>query len=414
MATLEDRTENQIPTPAASVELRPAGTGGISDTAGEGEMSMEALLAGQDELQQKLSGKQVAWVKVISMTKDYVLVDVGEKNEGAVPVAEFDDEGDSGERKLPVAGQRIPVLRAGPGRRDGHTLLSYKRARAETGWAAALKIFQEKGRVRGRVTAAIKGGYLVNVNGVTAFLPASLADLHPVRTPARMVKTGVRCYIIEVNEAKRQLVLSRKAVLEEEAAKRRVQLMAELRVGEVRIGRILHVGANGVTVDIGGVEGTVRMSEVSWGLPKLPSGVERGSKVKVKVLSKPVDDKSADPVLLGMKQLTPNPADALRRKFPPKTVVKGKVAESSPTGLKLVLEGGTPAFCAAADCDPVSGYKAGDPVSAIVVSVNTNTFEVLVSLSKFEEIKDRKRMAQYLKAPPPLTLGQLLSPEKND
>ena len=124
--------------------------------------------------------------------------------------------------------------------------------------------------------------------------------------------------------------------------------------------------------------------------------------------------KSADSVLLGMKQLTPNPADALRRKFPPKTVVKGKVAESSPTGLKLVLEGGAPAFCAAADCDPVSGYKAGDLVSAIVLSVNANAFEVVVSVNKFEEIKDRKRMAQYLKAPPPLTLGQLLSPEKDD
>jgi ribosomal protein S1 len=414
METVEERIDDQLPIPAeepaaSEVEALQAG-----EPAGEGEMSMEALLAGQDELQQKLSGKQVVWVKVISTTKDYVLVDVGEKNEGAVPVAEFDGEGDRGERKLPAAGQRIPVLRAGPGRRDGHTILSYKRARAETGWIAALKSFQEKARVRGRVTAAIKGGYLVNVNGVTAFLPASLADLHPVRSPARMVNTGVRCYIIEVNEAKRQLVLSRKAVLEDEAAKRRAQLMIELRVGEVRIGRVLHVGANGVAVDIGGVEGAVRMSDVSWGLPKLPVGLERGSKVKVKVLSKPADDKSADSVLLGMKQLTPNPADSLRRKFPPKTVVKGKVAESSATGLKLALEGGAAAFCAAADCGPLSGYKAGDPISAVVLSVNSNTFELLVSVNKFDEIRDRKRMAQYLKAPPPLTLGQLLSPEKND
>ncbi|MBI5239286.1 MAG: hypothetical protein HY926_02340, partial [Elusimicrobia bacterium] len=198
MATVEDRIENQLPS-------QPQEPG----APGEVEISMEALLASQDELQQKLSGKQVAWVKVISTTRDCVLVDVGEKNEGAIPVSEFDGEGDAGERKLPAAGQRIPVLRAGPGRKDGHTVLSYKRARAELGWAAALKTFQEKGRVRGRVTAAIKGGYLVNVSGVTAFLPASLADLHPVRVPARMVNTGVRCYIIEVNESKRQLVLSR-------------------------------------------------------------------------------------------------------------------------------------------------------------------------------------------------------------
>ena len=407
MSSVEKKTENQIPVPAQEPAAPAA-------PAVESEMSMEALLASQDELQQKLTGKQVAWVKVISTTRDHVLVDVGEKNEGAVPVSEFDGEGDKGERKLPAAGQRIPVLRAGPGRKDGHTLLSYKRARAELGWAAALKAFQEKGRVRGRVTSAIKGGYLVSVSGVTAFLPASLADLHPVRVPARMVNTGVRCYIIEVNESKRQLVLSRKAVLEEEAAKRRAQVLAELRVGEVRIGRVLHVGANGVTVDIGGLEGTVRMSDVSWGLPKLPAGVERGSKVKVKVLGKPADEKSADPVLLGMKQLTPNPADSLRRRFPPKTVVKGKVVESSAAGLRIALEGGETAFCAAADCEPGAGTKAGDPVSAIVLSVNTNTFEILVSINKFEEIRDRKRMAQYLKAPPPLTLGQLLSPEKND
>lgn len=411
MSIVEDKTENQPATPEPAA---PADAAAPAAPAAESEMSMEALLASQDELQQKLTGKQVAWVKVISTTRDHVLVDVGEKNEGAVPVSEFDGEGEAGERKLPAAGQRIPVLRAGPGRKDGHTLLSYKRARAELGWAAALKAFQEKGRVRGRVTAAIKGGYLVNVSGVTAFLPASLADLHPVRVPARMVNTGVRCYIIEVNESKRQLVLSRKAVLEEEAAKRRAQVLAELRVGEVRIGRVLHVGANGVTVDIGGLEGTVRMSDVSWGLPKLPAGVERGSKVKVKVLGKPADEKSADPVLLGMKQLTPNPADSLRRRFPPKTVVKGKAVESSAAGVRIALEGGETAFCAAADCDPGAGVKAGDPVSAIVLSVNTNTFEILVSINKFEEIRDRKRMAQYLKAPPPLTLGQLLSPEKND
>ena len=119
MATVEDRIDHQLPSPveapAASADAEfPAA--GPSD---EGEMSMEALLAGQDELQHKLSGKQVAWVKVISTTKDHVLVDVGEKNEGAVPVSEFDGEGDGGERKLPAAGQRIPVLRAGPGRRDG-------------------------------------------------------------------------------------------------------------------------------------------------------------------------------------------------------------------------------------------------------------------------------------------------------
>jgi len=413
METAKDRTKDQILEPAQEPTPR-AGDPSQAEAPAEGEMTMEALLASQDELSRKLAGRQVVWVKVVSVTKDYVLVDVGEKNEGAVPVSEFVAEGEAEGPRLPAAGQRIPVLRAGTVRRDGHTLLSYRRAKAEIGWAAALKAFNDKARVRGRVTSAIKGGFLVDVGGATAFLPASLSDLHPVRNPARMVHTGVRCYIIEVNEAKRQLVLSRKAVLEEEAAKRRAKILFELHAGEVRIGRVVHVGPNGLVVDIGGIEGTVRMSDVSWGVPKLPQGLERGSKVKVKVLSKPADDKSADPLLLGMKQLTQNPADLLRRRYPAKTVVRGKVIEASPTGVKIALEGGTPAFCAAADADPNAGYKPGDPVSAVALAVNANTFEVVISINKFEEIKDRKRMAQYLKAPPPLTLGQLLSPENND
>ena len=414
MEMAEKRKDDERPAQIDDMALAAGEPCEAGETFAESEMSMETLLAGQDELAKKLSGNQVVWVKVISATKEYVLVDVGEKNEGAVPVAEFVIEGQSGGPRLPAAGQRIPVMRAGSTRRDGHTLLSFKRAKAEIGWAAVLKAFNEKARVRGRVTSAIKGGFLVNVGGVTAFLPMSLADLLPVRSPARLVNTGVRCYIIELNEAKRQLVLSRKAVLEEEAAKRRTQVLLELRVGEVRIGRVVRVGPQGVTVDIGGVEGTVGMGDVCWGLPKLPPGLARGSKVKVKVLGKPTDDKPADPLALGMKHLTPNPADALRRKYPAKTVVKGQIGEVSPDGLKLVLAGGQSAFCAAADCDPSLGCKAGDPVSAIVLSVNSNTLEIMVSINKFEEIKDRKRVAQYLKAPPPLTLGQLLSPEKHD
>ncbi|HAM35603.1 MAG TPA: hypothetical protein DEB40_03455 [Elusimicrobia bacterium] len=413
METAGKHNEDQLPDSESTTS--PEGDGlEEGQPSGEAEMSMEDLLASQDELSKKLAGKQVVWVKVISVTKEHVLVDVGEKNEGAVPVSDFASDAGGPGARLPSAGQRIPVLRAGPGRKDGHALLSYKRAKAQIGWESALKAFNEKSRVRGRIVSAIKGGFLVDVSGVTAFLPSSLADLHPVRNPARMVHTGVRCYIIELNEGKRQLVISRKAVLEEENAKRRAQLLGELRCGEVRIGRIVHAGPNGVVVDIGGIEGTVLMNDVSWGIPKLPPGLERGSKVKVKVLAKPADDKSGEPLLLGMKQLTQNPADVLRRKFPPKTVIHGKIAEVSAAGIKIALEGGQAAFCAAADCDAAAGHKAGDAISAIVLTVNSNTLEIVVSINRFEEIKDRKRVAQYLKAPPPLTLGQLLSPEKDD
>jgi ribosomal protein S1 len=355
-------------------------------------------------VQEKLATKKVTWVKVIQVTKEQVLVDIGEKREGVVPAGEFVGGAS------PSVGQRIPVILIGA-KRDVGVVLSYKKAKAELGWDAAVKAHTEKARVRGQVQSAIKGGFLVDVQGVAGFLPASLADLRPVRNPARMVHTGVRCYIIELNASKKQLVLSRKAVLEEEVSKRRSKILSELRVGEVRIGRVVQAGPTGILIDIGGAEGFVRTADISWGAaPALP---ERGAKVRVKVMAKPAPPAN-EQLLLGMKQLLPNPADAIRKKYPPKAVVKGKVLEAGPNGVRFVLDDKTVAVCPPAEMDADAPSGVGAEVSAIVMGVNSATFELSVSIAKFEEIRSRKRVAQYLKAPKPLTLGQLLSPDKGE
>lgn len=373
--------------------------------------TMESLLAQQAAVSDKLESRQVTWVRVISVAKEHVLVDIGEKREGIVPLSEFLSEAaDEGGAKAPSVGARIPVILSGS-RRDGAALLSYRRARAELGWEAAVKAFADKARVRGQVRSAVKGGFLVDVGGVTGFLPASLADLRPVRDPKRMLQTGVRCYILELNEAKKQMVLSRKAVLEEEAGKRRDRLISELRPGEVRIGRVVGVKPEGLTVDIGGAQGFVKAADLAWGAAKPPVHA-RGDKLRVKVLAKPA--KEGEPVVLGVKQLTANPADAIRKKYPPKTVVRGKVIEAGAAGVRLVLDDKKPAYCPLAESDPDSPVKAGEAVSAIVTGVHPDTFDVVVSIAKFNDIRDRKRVAQYLKAPKPLTLGQLLSPEQGE
>lgn len=380
---------------------------GSEEGAAEEGMTMESLLAQQAAVTDKLAEKKVAWVKVIAVAKDQVLVDVGEKNEGVVPLAEFVGDLAAPAAPAPTPGQRVPVIKVGA--KGGHVLLSHKKAKAELGWELASKAFAEKQRVRGTVTSAVKGGFIVDVSGVQAFLPASLADLRPVRQPEKMVGTGVRCYVIEVNQAKRQLVISRKAVLEEEAGKRKVKILTELRPGEVRIGRIVRVSQEGLLVDIGGLEGLVRPSDAAWGPVKLES-FERGSKLKVKVLSKP-EKEGAGPVHLGIKQLQPNPADALKKRFAPKSTVSGKITEVGTHGVRFQVDAKTVAFAPAAECDPDIIYKPGDDLSGIVLGVDSQTFELRVSIARLNEIKDRKRVAQYMKAPPPLTLGQLLTPE---
>lgn len=379
----------------------------ISDTepeAGSNE-TMEALLAQQAAMTKKLAEKEVAWVKVTQVNQDQVLVDIGEKRDGVVPLAEFDHP--------PSVGQRIPVVLAGS-RREGAVTLSHKRAQAQLGWQNAVKAFNEKARVRGQVRSSIKGGFLVDVGGVTGFLPASLADLRPVRVPQRMIGMGVRCYIIEINQDKKQLVLSRKAVLEEEVAKRKVKILSEIKVGQICVGRVVRAAAAGLTVDIGGVEGFVRAADIAWGLPP-KSGHERGTKLKVKILAKPAEAKSAaEGLLLGIKQLTANPADAIRKKYPPKSVVSGKALEIGAAGVKIAVDAKLFAVCPPYETDPDAPCKAGERVSAVVTGLNAETFDLVVSINKFNEIRDRKKAAQYLKAPPPLTLGQLLSPEEEE
>jgi small subunit ribosomal protein S1 len=383
---------------------------GGSDAAAEtGGETMEALLAQQAATTEKLAERKVAWVKVIAVTKDSVLVDVGEKNEGVVPLVEFVEDLAAPKGAAPAAGQRVPVLKVGGRSKTGQIVLSHRKAKAELGWEMAVKAHAEKQRVRGLVTSAVKGGFIVDVQGVQAFLPASLADLRPVRDPKKMLATGVRCYVIEVNQAKHQLVLSRKAVLEEEAGKRKVKITAELRPGEVRIGRIVRASADGLLIDIGGLEGTVRPADMAWGKPD-PAAFARGQKLKVKVLTKP--EKEGDVLYLGIKQLLPNPVDALKKRFAPKSTVSGKITEVGAHGVRFAIDPKTAAFVPAAECDTDIVYKIGDPIKAIVLGVDYTTFEVRASTSKFSEIHDRKRVAQYMKAPPPLTLGQLLSPEK--
>ncbi len=370
--------------------------------------TMESLLAQQSATVDKLANRKVAWVKVIMVTNDSVLVDVGEKNEGAVPLVEFVVDLAAPKAPPPQAGQRVPVIKVGGRNKAGHVVLSHAKAKMELGWEMAIKAHAQMQRVRGIVKSSVKGGFIVDVQGVQAFLPASLADLRPVRQPEKMIGTGVRCLVIEVNLSKRQLVLSRKAVLEDEAGKRKIKIREELRGGEIRIGRIVRVSSEGLVIDIGGLEGIVRPADMAWGAVK-PGAFERGQKLKVKVLSKP--EKAEGPVFLGIKQLQPNPADALRKRFAPKSTVTGKITEVSAYGVRFQVDPKAIAFAPAAECDADVIYKLGDAATGIVSGIDSQAIEVRVSLARFNEIKDRKRVAQYMKVLPPLTLGQILSPE---
>ncbi|MBI5243937.1 MAG: S1 RNA-binding domain-containing protein [Elusimicrobia bacterium] len=392
---------------------------------GDGQ-TMESLLKEQAEFAAKLDRREVVWVKIVQSLPENLLVDIGEKREAVIPASEFAAE------ERPAAGRRVPAILVSRGRGEKPTVLSSSKARWKLGWEQAVKAFEEKARVRGRVESAIKGGFIVDVGGVRGFLPSSLADVRPVRNPQAMVGTGVRCLIIELNKEKGQIVLSRRAVLEEETNKRRRKLMETLKVGEIRIGRVVRTAEAGVFVDLGGLDALLPTEEISW---KDPAGakakIERGQKIRARVLR---IDKEDGKVTLGMKQLTPHPGDALRKKYPVKSVVRGKVEEILQDGVRIRLNAQDTAFCPVAELQvegvepslekadrydrmapkpaalPPIWPKEGDEVSGIVIGIHQPTFEVEVSIRRYEAIQDRKRVAQYLRGAPPLTLGQLLNP----
>lgn len=401
------------------------------EQAESGEPSMEGLLAAAAEFQEKLRAREVVWVKVVQVSAENVLVDIGEKQEAVIPVSEFPANA------KPAAGARIPAILVHGARGETPAVLSTKKARGQLGWTQALKAHQEKARVRGNVTQAIKGGFLVDVAGVQAFLPASLADLRPVRKPETLVGSGVRCYILEVDQGKKQLVLSRKAVLEEELKKRKSKLLERIKLGEIMIARIGPSNPAGVSVNLGGVDAFIANQDVAWrDQEKAKAALKYGDKVRVKVLR---IEAEAGKIACGIKQLSASPADQIKKRYPPKSVVKGKIVQVSPEGVRIQIAENVTAFCEVNEL-PREGHdfdegregrdgrdrrpprREGPPpnviwpkqdaeVSAIVLGVNYTTFEVTASIRRFEEIQDKKRVQRYLKGAPPLTLGQLLTPD---
>ncbi|MDE2291064.1 MAG: S1 RNA-binding domain-containing protein, partial [Elusimicrobia bacterium] len=223
-----------------------------------------------------------------------------------------------------------------------------------------------------------------------------------------------------------QMILSRRAVLEEDAAKRREKVLGETKPGQVRVGRVVRVTEAGVLIDVGGLEGVLHDEDIAWkDAAEAKKKLERGAKLRVKVLNVEAE---GGKVSLGLKQLSAHPADLLRKKYPIKAAVKGTVAEILKDGVRLKLAKGDAAFCPVRELptvggDPTRGRvdrnenlppvwpKEGEEVGAIVIGVQQPSCEVMVSIRRYDAIQERKQVAKYMRAAPPLTLGQLLNPD---
>lgn len=372
----------------------------------EEELSMADLLKAEAQVSEKVHSRGVVTVRVVQVTAELVLVDIGEKKEGAIPLADFQDE------KTPVPGDEVQAVLEKKGGEGRYTMLSHRRAREKAAWEMTRKMFEAKERVKGKVTEIVKGGYIVDISGMRAFMPLSLSELGGAHKHYLPPNAKVKFYITDFNEKDRKVVVSRRQVLEEDEKARRGEVLAEVVPGGIVRGVVSKVMEEGLLVRFQGIEGLVRPEDVAWRNPvEALKTYKRGQRVKCKVLAV---DKEGEKLAFGLKQLMPNPVDMLKRKFARFARVKGTVVSVAPEGAVVKIGEQTEGWVSAEDYGAEGAPKEGQELNGIVVSINSSNFRLVLSVKRAEEMEDRKRMAQYLKGSPTLTLGQILLENSED
>jgi small subunit ribosomal protein S1 len=327
---------------------------------------------------------------VVRVDKESVMIDVGYKSEGLIPIREFRDE--EGEITI-SAGDTVEVLleRWDPG--EGMLRLSHSKALRRQVWEEITKAFEAETPVKATVSSRVKGGLSVRIGdckcGVTAFLPFSQIDIRPVRDPEALANQTIECAILKCNRRRENVVVSRRFLLEKEMAEKRVNTLASLEEGQVIEGDVKNITDYGIFVDLGGIDGLLHITDMSWGRVEHPSKLFNvGDTIKVKVLT---FDRESEKVSLGMKQLTEDPWLRVEEKYPVGEKVTGKVVSLTDYGVFIELEEGVEGLIHVSEMSwtkrirhPSQMVNVGDIVKAIVLKVDSQDQRISLGLKQIE------------------------------
>jgi len=270
--------------------------------------------------------------KVVMITNDSVIVDIGFKSEGAISFQEFGDSPDISE------GDTVEVFLDDFENQEGQLVLSKQKADFMKVWDKIKEIHENNEKVKGRLVRRIKGGIVVDLMGVDAFLPGSQIDIRQVKNFDQYIGETCALKIIKINKLRRNIVVSRRAVIEEEREKLRETVLEDLEIGQVREGSVKNITDFGAFIDLGGVDGLLHITDMSWGRINHPSElVSIGDTIQVKILNY---EEGKTRISLGMKQQTPYPWDNIEEKYPEGAIVNGKVVSTTDYGAFVELEHG--------------------------------------------------------------------------
>lgn len=380
--------------PSVTEEAKP-------ETAEESveNLSMDQILEAESALVKKINAREMVSLKVVQVTEDSVYVNIGEKKEAVIPLSEFENE------KTPEPGDEVTAIFERKSREG--TIMSHRRARERVAYAAVQKLFEAGSRVKGKITDIIKGGYLVDLNGLRAFMPLSLSELGGAHKHYLPTGAKVKVYITDFSEKDKKVIVSRRKVLEEDEKARKEKTLSEISEGAIVRGVVSRTTEDSVLVRFQGIDGIVRLEDISWKDPKEAlQKYDRGVRVRCKILA---IDREKEFITFGFKQIMPNPAIMLRRKFPPRSRVKAKITAVSEAGADAKINDTVDAFIMTEDYGADGAPSAGDEVNAVVVGINKDEFKVKLSIRRNEEQEDRKKFQAYFKEGPHFTLGQILN-----
>ncbi len=272
---------------------------------------------------------------VVAIENDTALVDVGLKSEGRVPLKEFAAPGQRSELKV---GDTVEVYLERMEDKNGEAMLSREKARREEAWTQLEKAFQQNQRVQGIIFGRVKGGFTVDLSGAVAFLPGSQVDIRPVRDIGPLMGSPQPFQILKMDRSRGNIVVSRRAVLEESRAEARNELVASLAEGQVLTGVVKNITDYGAFVDLGGVDGLLHVTDIAWRRINHPSeALSIGQTVNVQVIR---FNPETQRISLGMKQLEADPWEGVQAKYPIGTKFKGRVTNITDYGAFVELEPG--------------------------------------------------------------------------
>lgn len=346
---------------------------------GEGE-----LTKAYDETLNKIQEHQVVEGTVISIDKKEVVVNIGYKSDGIIPASEFRYNPD-----LKV-GDKVEVYVESQEDKNGQLELSHKKARLQKSWDNINKAMEGDEIIQGYIKSRTKGGMIVDVFGIEAFLPGSQIDVHPIRDYDIFVGKTMEFKVVKINQEFRNVVVSHKALIEAELEAQRKEIISHLEKGQILEGTVKNITTYGVFVDLGGVDGLIHITDLSWGRVSDPHEVvELDQKINVVILD---FDQEKKRIALGLKQLTPHPWDSLDQSLKVGDHVKGKVVVMADYGAFVEIQPGVEGLIHVSEMSwsqhlrsAQDFLKVGDEVEAVILTLDRDERKMSLGLKQLKE-----------------------------